>query len=523
MNKTAKRVAAMIEDPELFLKYAVYTMDEADKKHFGAKQFPYLEKAYLQDMVKIWKRAEELDKHIVVEKSRQMMASWVFAALHLHEAFTVPNRKILLLSRTEGHAIELLDRLEYIYKNIPESVWPIALRPKMSRTKTKMEFEGIDSYIKSLTSSIESSRSMTASRIFIDEFARMEDADGIFQGAMGSVMGGGNVTVVSTNPTLVTATDHLFWRLIDDRLTSAPSDRRPLDEVVFKCEKGLTAHLNSNNFIAVGLHYKADPGRDPSTPSGKLWYDKTKPSMPKREWETEMEMSRSTYGGFGVFSEDYNEDYHLIKGDIEPRDGLPLLRGWDFAGNHSVSICQYVEGSLYVIDELPNIGWNTRDVVPIVLEYCAQNYPDFKFLELPDPSAFDRGRNDVDGESNIDRMVDLGIDRRNIIKVKTNRQDPRIDAVLKLLLGFVKGKPKFQIADRCQMTRTGLNGAYQFKEKLSANQSKPQISKNEYSHIIDALQYVALFIGSGHTDRYLRGVTYSTLNKRKSNGPTYRL
>lgn len=523
-QKIAKRVAAMIENPELFVKYAVQTQDEADKSHFGAKQFPYLEKAYLKDCVKIWKRAEKEGLNIVIEKSRQMMVSWLYAALHLHEAFTVPNRKILLLSKSEEKAIELLNRLEYIYKNIPEEIWPEKLRPKMNKTKTRMSFEGMESHIWSLTSSPDSARSITASRIFLDEFAFMPDVEEIYQGAVGSTAGGGLITMVSTNPVLKGSNDCLFWRIRDDRLEGQVTDVKPFDWFEFEAKKGLKAQINSNGFVSIALHYSADPVRDPETNEGKKWYASQRRKYDKRRWDTEMEMSRATYGGFGVFSDDFNEDLHVIEGRIEPRKGVPILRGWDFAGNHSIAFAQYLDGTLYVIDELPNIGWHTRDVVPKVLEYSSQKYPEFKFLELPDPSAFDRGRNDVDGESNIDRMVSMGIERRSIIKVSTNRQEPRLDSVLKLLTGLVKGKPKIQFASVCQMLITGMKGAYQFKEKINQNQSKPSIVKNEYSHIADALQYICLFVGSGWTERYLKARRVRALNaKPKKEQPVYKL
>lgn len=520
----AKRVAAMIADPELFVKYVVYTMDESDKKHFGAKRFPYIEKPYLADLCKLWFEAEKRNKNIIIEKSRQMMVSWVYSALHLHEAFTIPNRKILLLSKSEEKAIELMNRLEYIYKNIPEEIWPSNLRPKMTKTKTQMSFEGMDSTILSLTSSSDSARSLTASRIFMDEFAFMPDVDELYQGAAASTAGGGLITIVSTNPVLKGSNDCLFWKLRDDRMEGAISKVEDFDWFEFKSTKGLKAQVNGNGFVSLSLHYKADPERDPETKEGAKWYASQRPKYDKRRWDTEFELSRNTYGGHGVFSDDYNEDLHMIPGRIEPRKGVPILRGWDFAGNHSIAFAQFVEGRLYIIDELPNIGWHTRDVVPKVLEFSSQKYPEFSFIDLPDPSAFDRGRNDVDGESNIDRMVSMGIDRRQIIKVSTNRQEPRLDAVLKLLTGLTEGKPKFNIAETCPMTRTGLKGAYQFKEKIQQNQSKPSIVKNEWSHIIDAVQYICLFVGSGWTERYLKARRVRALNVHKERKqPVYKL
>lgn len=522
-TKTAKRVAAVLSDPAMFLKYAVYTQDETDKEHFGAKQFPYKEKAYLQDLAELWKYGTTHNRPIIIEKSRQLMVSWVFSALHLHEACTMPNRKHLILSKSESKAIEILKRLEYIYKNIPEEIWPAKLRYKMVRTKTKISFPEINSEIHSLTSNADSSRSITASRIFMDEFAFMADVDDLYQGTVGSTVGGGNLVIVSTNPILKNDSDCLFWKLRDDRNTELGPRVLPFDDIDIKCKKGLSVQDNSNGYLSVSLHYSADPERDPATKEGKAWYDTWRPRFPsKRRWDTEMELSRATYSGFGVFSDDFSEDLHVVQAEITPREGLPLLRGWDFAGNHSICIAQYIDGILYIIDELPNIGWHTRDVYPRVSEYCAQKYPGFTFLEIPDPSAFDKGRNDVDGESNIDRMVSLGVDRRKIIKVVTNRQEPRLDAVMKLLTTNVKGRPKLQIGVTCSMTITGLKGAYHFKEKLQANASRPTIVKNEYSHIIDALQYVSLFVGSGYTNRYLNRAR-SLRHGPTQDVPTYKL
>lgn len=215
MDKEALRIAYMIKDPWMFLKYAAYTMDEADNETVEAKKFPH-DKPFFKPIVDTWKKEED----IVIEKSRQMMVSWLFAALHLHYAFTKPNRKVLLLSTTEDKAKLLMDRVEYIYKNIPEKVWPRNARPSYKRTATKMEFKEIDSVIISLPSSPDTARSITASRIFMDEFAFMADVDEIYQGAVGSTAGGGLLTLVSTNPVLKTDTDCLFWRICDDRMAT---------------------------------------------------------------------------------------------------------------------------------------------------------------------------------------------------------------------------------------------------------------------------------------------------------------
>lgn len=489
MNKQEERIARMIKDPWLFLKYATYTMDEADHETVEAKRFPY-EKPFFKPIVELWKKEEP----IVAEKSRQMMVSWVFAALHLHYAFTRPNRKVLLLSETEEKAKLLLDRIDYIYRNIPEEIWPKAARPGHRKTASKIEFTDIDSTILSLSSSPDAARSITASRIFMDEFAFMENVEEVYQGALGSTAGGGLINIVSTNPVLKHETDCLYWRICDGRLEGSNPDK---NQVILD-EKGLQIIKRNNGYNHVKLHYSADPERDDS------WADAQRKKYDARRWATEMELSRATYGGSGIFSDDYNENIHVLSPEhtYTPDLDFPILRGWDFGGNQSVIFCQYYDGHLYVFREHANMGWTTRDVGQRIKELSEQMYPGATFVDVIDPTGFDRGRNDAEGKSNADILNELGY--MHVKKGKTNKVDTRIDAVLKLLTSMKGGKPKLLINEDCYMIRTGMSGAYQWEEKLKKNQSRPAPVKNEFSHIMDALQYVCMFAGSGQTENYMR-------------------
>lgn len=254
--------------------------------------------------------------------------------------------------------------------------------------------------------------------------------------------------------------------------------------------KGLKIRKNKlNNFNSIKLHYSADPDRDPENPYGQDWYNREKPKYDAIRWNTEMELSRETYGGVGVFSSDFNPAIHVMDKEYKPDFDFPLLRGWDFGGNQSVIICQWYKDCLYVIEEFPNMGYATRDVGARILEICAMRWPKANFIDITDPTGADRGRNDATGRSNHDVMRELGFE--DIQKGATNKIEPRIDAVLKLLISLKDGKPQLQINSKCHMTLTAFTGAYHYEEKLKKNQKRPVPVKNEYSHIMDALQYVA--------------------------------
>lgn len=499
-QKIAKRVKVLMQDPVAFLQYAAYTQDEADKKHFGAKQFPYKEKTYLQDLAQIWQYARKNEKDIVIEKSRQMMATWTFGILHLHYAMTVPNRKILILSDTENKAILLLDRLTYVLENMPEDVWPKDLRPKFERRKTRLSFPEMDSHIYSLTSSADASRSITPSAVLIDEFAFMQEGEDIYRSIVGSTSGGAPVTIISTNPKLTDSDSCLFWDLVDDTVDGKMPQQSPINEIVLRTPKGFRLNYNNiNQFISIGLHFTADPLKDPDqTEEGKQWYTKTKAKSPGSSFDIEYNMSRKTFGGEGVFADDFNPELHIFDEPFKPVKGVPILRGWDFGTNHSVVFAQYLDGIFYMFDEKPNFSKNTRDATVLLRDYCSQTYPGHEFLDIIDPTGFDKGRNDQTGDSNVDIMVSKGIPRDRIIKAVTNKIEPRLDAVFNLLSSNVKGKPKFQIFKDCHFSIKALKGAYKFSERLTENLNS-KIVKDKWSHSMDALQYLALFCTSGHS------------------------
>ncbi len=85
-------------DPWIFITQFCYTLDSHDRKN-PVKLFPKRE--FLRQLTLLWLEHPML----VVAKSRQMMATWLFVCLYLWEAITVPGRLIFLQSKREEDAI----------------------------------------------------------------------------------------------------------------------------------------------------------------------------------------------------------------------------------------------------------------------------------------------------------------------------------------------------------------------------------------------------------------------------------
>ena len=82
----------------------------------------------------------------------------------------------------------------------------------------------------------------------------------------------------------------------------------------------------------------------------------------------------------------------------------------------------------------------------------------------------------------------------------TNDIDRRIAAVDSWLLSQRDGGPGLLIdRERCPVTIRALNGGYKYA-KLKNGQRKPTPDKNEFSHVMDALQYACLATLGGLVD-----------------------
>jgi hypothetical protein len=272
--------------------------------------------------------------------------------------------------------------------------------------------------------------------------------------------------------------------------------------------KGVSITKNKNNgFACVNLHYSADPAKCTDEWKRRAFY-----GMDAKQVATEFELSWETYAGTPVYGSEFNVERNVFKERVEPDIEFPMLvRGADFAGNHSVCVVQLVKGQLRVIDEYPNLGYNTKRIYREIVEDCSMRYgAGFHYVEVIDPSAMWDGQNsqgmscgavlqnDPNEEDPI--MRGLGLD------VQPGIQDPdaRKNAVMAYLTTSVRGEPALMVNPECKMLIQGFKGGYHYPEKETQNQKRNRPVKNEYSHIHDALQYACTrILDVGNTERYL--------------------
>lgn len=195
------------KDPYYFLTNFCYTQDE-HWQHKGLSS-PYNlipKKQYVQDLCDIF-QTEDL---ISVEKTRQMMASWVFCGLALWDTMFKSGRRTFLMSKKEKDANALVDRCKLIYEKLPQKFKD--KYPRDSEKYLEMKWKGQSSILQGVPQGADQVRSFTCSLIIADESAFQDQMDKVFEAAQPSIQGGGKFVSIST-----TNGRNWFWRINYDK------------------------------------------------------------------------------------------------------------------------------------------------------------------------------------------------------------------------------------------------------------------------------------------------------------------
>ena len=193
------------EDCQFFIKRFVYTLDEHDAEN-PIKKFP--DKEYLWDLVDLFLN----ERLLLIEKSRQMLATWMMVACHLWWVMFKPGQRIFFQSKKEHDANNLIDRAKFIYDHLPEEMRE-QYSCKEPRAYLKFEFPKWHSIIEGTPQGGDILRQYTASRLFSDELAFQERAAEAYQAAKPTLDGGGYFTGVSS-----ANFKNFFYLLVKDKV-----------------------------------------------------------------------------------------------------------------------------------------------------------------------------------------------------------------------------------------------------------------------------------------------------------------
>lgn len=454
---------------DFIFKY-VFTLDPHDKK-MPIKRFPQY--PYIESMIETWEKEDLL----LILKSRQMMASWLFVALMLWDAMFNKGRTIFFVSKKEQDAgfdsqLSLLSRALFIYERLPVS---LQVPFKKTLKPPKLEFPGNHSSIMGMSQDSEGLRQYTASRILSDEMAFQERAEQAYTAMKPTLDGGGALVGISTP----NGRHNLFYYLVNDLQKGKKEEagsRITGDLTKARFEtlcKGLSLRRNKNGFVVLALHHTANPHKNES------WAEQAKKSYSSLDaWKQEQELDFNKTEGARVYPI-FRSDVHVKQLKYNPY--RTIWRGWDFGYNHPACVwVQEEDGVLHVLHELLGEEILITDFADEVKAVSRRLFPGCTFKDAGDPAG--NFKNDKTERTSIDILRQKGIR----ICMKKRPVKDGIQVIRGLLAPRVPDlKPRLLVDPVCETLIDGFLGGY------TRDEDDDPIKDGYYEHMFDALRYFA--------------------------------
>lgn len=202
-------------------------------------------------------------------------------------------------------------------------------------------------------------------------------------------------------------------------------------------------------------------------------------------------------GGFGnpVFKSSFKRDFHVLTENLLaiPQSINPLIVGMDNGLTAAAVIGQQdMRGRVNLLDECyvpegETMGVESfldRLLIPKLRNEWPMRFD--KIVFIVDPACFQRSQVD-------EKTIAMAIQQRGfqVIRATTNDPEKRINAVEGLLTRQIDGGPALAISPKCAFLTQALDWGYRYK-KTATGISTLIPEKNHFSHISDALQYLAL-------------------------------
>jgi hypothetical protein len=202
--------------------------------------------------------------------------------------------------------------------------------------------------------------------------------------------------------------------------------------------------------------------------------------------------------GSAVFRESFKMRFHVTE-NVDPVVGHPILIGQDFGRDPCAVFCQLDhKGRFLVLDEVVSedmgleLHLARKDGGGLRQKMLQDRFVGRPMAMIGDPAGL--SRDSIYEENSFDVLRRHGF---TAVPAPTNDIDPRIRAVEAYLLARLGDKPAFLVdRNRCPTVVRALSGGYRFA-KTRGGVLRPKPEKNEYSHVMDALQYAALAAHGG--------------------------
>lgn len=170
---------------------------------------PWTMKGYMPPIIDTWLK----NQLVAIEKSRDMIATWLIVTLYCWDTFFHQGRQNLFQSRESSKSLELIkDRALFIYKHQPRWLQKYKIEFIVGQNRAGMlNLPDLNSQIIGFPQGPDQIRQYHPGGIFIDEAAFQEKAGDAYAAIKPAIEAGGRVTLVSS------AAPGFFQRVVEDR------------------------------------------------------------------------------------------------------------------------------------------------------------------------------------------------------------------------------------------------------------------------------------------------------------------
>ncbi|MDP8208709.1 MAG: hypothetical protein P9L92_18745 [Candidatus Electryonea clarkiae] len=274
--------------------------------------------------VRRFSEALEKNDRLLVVKSRQMLVTWIGCAYIYYRAKTGGPGIHLLLSKEERSSKEMIARLQFIYKNLPE----YEKEEEVKFQSSAIIFPELGTRILSLPAAPYAVRGLSPRTVFWDEMAFTPDDEEIWASAKPAVDAGGRFIGVSTP----NGPGGVFARLVHGR------------------EKG---------FEIVRIHYSENPDRDSE------WEENARAGLSPARWRREHELSFE--GAEGAVYDQFDTEIHVLKDSYKVINSFEsrIFRGIDFGYRKPAVIWAELhgDGRLIIFDCVVGDKWSVDQLI----------------------------------------------------------------------------------------------------------------------------------------------------------------
>lgn len=161
------------------------------------RKFPMFD--YMLPIIDVWQR----EKLMVVEKSRDMMATWLVVTMYAHDSLFHKGRQNIMQSENATKTRDLVDRAWILYANQPEWLKAVhkATIAEGGNRAGILKVPSLQSEIIGFPAGADKIRQYHPSGVFSDEAAFNPNASESFAAIKPAISGGGRYTAISSaNP-----------------------------------------------------------------------------------------------------------------------------------------------------------------------------------------------------------------------------------------------------------------------------------------------------------------------------------